>query len=123
MQSIDLSVCTYAVCVHETRACADDGFFTTVWKFLIPENLQQCNQWLQSFSFLAVQGYHCSLIPDAAGVTAGHQLSLEEDSPMGIALVHRGDFYPSLSCSLGPDWGTHIHALQTLLILYIVKWK
>lgn len=32
-------------------------------------------------------------------------------------------FYPSLSCSLGPDWGTLIHALWTFLILYIVKWK
>lgn len=75
------------------------------------------------FAFLLLLANYCSWIPDALEVRAGHQHFPWGGFTYSIALVHRVSFYPSLSCSLGPDWAILIHALWTLLILYIVKWK
>lgn len=41
------------------------------------------------FAFLLLQGYYCSLIPDALGVRAGRHLSHKEGSPTGIARAQR----------------------------------
>lgn len=127
MQSIDLSVCTYAVCVCMcATAHVHDGFFATVctdesfsYQRIYSSAINDCSH----FASLPPQGYYCCSTPDVLEVTAGHYTSEEEDLPTHVAPVYKGEIYLSLSCCLGPDQGTLTHASWTLWILYNLKWK
>lgn len=121
MQSIDLSVCTYALCVCVcvlqpmfTTVCTDESFS---YQRIYSRAINDCSH----FAVFPLQGYYCCLNPDALEVTAGRYVSEEEGSPTCIAPVRRGEIYLSLSCCLGTDQGTLTRALWTLLILYNLK--
>lgn len=94
MQSIDLSVCAYAACVcvrapepmlmmASSQLC--ESFSS---QRIYSSAINDCSH----FAFLLLQGYYCSLIPDALGVRAGHHLSHKEGSPTGIARAQRWVF-------------------------------
>lgn len=77
MQSIDVSVCTYAVCVYVCYSPCYDGFFTTVYtdesftyQRIYSSAINDCSR----FASLSLQGYYCCLTPDVLEVRAGHIL-------------------------------------------------
>lgn len=114
-----------SLCVHMPCVCA-----RAPESVLMMASSQLCESFSSQrindcshFAFLLLQAYYCSLIPDALGVRAGCQHFPWRGFTTALLWCTGVSFYPSLCCSLGPDWGTLIHALWTLLILYIAKWK